>query len=110
MSERNSESEMSSSINSRTSTEWVSVEIVAARAGITTRRVRYLERAGIVESVDEETGSLRYSEETIQRVIQVERLVNDLGVNLAGAEVIMNMRERMIALLDEIDQLQRNKL
>ncbi len=39
-----------------------------------------------------------YREETVERVMTIERLTNDLGVNLAGVEVILNMREQIVAL------------
>jgi hypothetical protein len=35
------------------------------------------------------------------------RLTNDLGVNLAGAEAILYMRERMLQLHEEMDQMRR---
>jgi hypothetical protein len=35
------------------------------------------------------------------------RLTNDLGVNLAGAEAILNMRERMVQLYAEMERFRR---
>ena len=44
---------------------------------------------------------------TSKRFRSVMRLTNDLGVNLAGAEAILYMRERMIQLRQEMEQLRR---
>jgi MerR family transcriptional regulator/heat shock protein HspR len=41
-------------------------------------------------------GEIRYySPEDIERIQQIRRLVDELGVNLAGVEVILNMRDQM---------------
>ncbi len=84
--------------NERIRTEYVSLEAVSTRTGVTTRRVRYLERAGLIGPAASEQHFRLYSEETIERINTIERLTNDLGVNLAGVEVILNMREQIIEL------------
>lgn len=77
---------------------YVSLEAVSTRTGVTTRRVRYLERAGLIGPAESDQHLRLYSEETIERINTIERLTNDLGVNLAGVEVILNMREQIIEL------------
>ncbi|HET9660604.1 MAG TPA: MerR family transcriptional regulator [Thermomicrobiales bacterium] len=77
---------------------FVSLEAISTRTGVTTRRVRYLERAGLIGPAESDEHIRLYSEETIERINTIERLTNDLGVNLAGVEVILNMREQIIAL------------
>jgi MerR family transcriptional regulator/heat shock protein HspR len=79
------------------------IEVVAARAGVSVRRVQYLERAGLVAPAISDEQSRLYNEAAIERIQLIERLIGDLGVNLPGAEVILNMRERMLHLLDELD-------
>ena len=79
-------------------TRYVSLEAVSTRSGVTTRRVRYLERAGLIGPAESDQHIRLYSEETIERINTIERLTNDLGVNIAGVEVILNMREQIIAL------------
>ena len=46
-----------------------------------------------------------YSQSDVQRLRYIQRLVQDLGVNLAGVEVIINMRERMRQMEAEMDAL-----
>lgn len=79
-------------------TRFVSLEAVSTRTGVTSRRVRYLERAGLIGPAESSEHIRLYSEETIERINTIERLTNDLGVNLAGVEVILNMREQIIEL------------
>lgn len=79
-------------------TRYVSLEAVSTRSGVTTRRVRYLEWAGLIGPAESDQHIRLYSEETIERINTIERLTNDLGVNIAGVEVILNMREQIIAL------------
>jgi MerR family transcriptional regulator/heat shock protein HspR len=43
----------------------------------------------------------------IARLRQIQRLINDLGVNLAGAEVILRMGERIEQLQQEMEDMQR---
>ena len=83
------------------------VEVVAARAGVSVRRVLYLERAGLVTSEFSGPQTRLYNEAAIERIQLIERLMSDLGVNLPGAEVIVNMRERMLYLLDELEKTRR---
>jgi MerR family transcriptional regulator/heat shock protein HspR len=82
----------------RVSARYVTLQAVSTRTGVTARRVRYLERAGLIGPATSDEHFRLYHEETVERVLTIERLTNDLGVNLAGVEVIMNMREQIIEL------------
>jgi MerR family transcriptional regulator, heat shock protein HspR len=88
--------------------EGISIETVAARSGVTVRRVQYLEREGLVTPIGSGSGTRYFDESAVERIQLVERLMADLGVNLPGAEVILHMRERMLMMLDEIDRLRRH--
>ena len=57
-----------------------------------------MERAGLISPAESDEHFRLYREETVERVLTIERLTNDLGVNLAGVEVILNMREQIIEL------------
>jgi MerR family transcriptional regulator/heat shock protein HspR len=82
----------------RIESRFVTLQAISTRTGVTTRRVRYLERAGLIGPAESEDHFRLYREETVERVLTIERLTNDLGVNLAGVEVILNMREQIIEL------------
>lgn len=82
----------------RIETRFVTLQAISTRTGVATRRVRYLERAGLIGPAESDEYFRLYHEDTVERVLTIERLTNDLGVNLAGVEVILNMREQIIAL------------
>jgi MerR family transcriptional regulator/heat shock protein HspR len=71
---------------------------VAARCGVHPRTLRQYERLGLVSPA----GDRRWSDRDVDRVLRIRRLVDDLGVNLAGAEVILHMREQVIRLRREL--------
>ena len=48
-----------------------------------------------------------YSVGDIERLRQIQGLMDDLGVNLAGAEVILRMKERMLEIEREVEELRR---
>lgn len=81
---------------------------VAARVlGVHAQTLRYYERAGLVLPA-RGPGKVRlYSVGDIERLRQIQRLMDDLGVNLAGAEVILRMKERMLEMEREVEELRR---
>lgn len=71
------------------------ISIAARMCGVHPQTLRHYERIGLI-SPARTGGNIRlYSDEDIQRLHQVQRLIDELGVNLAGVEVIMNMTDRM---------------
>ena len=67
--------------------------------------LRYYERVGII-APSRSRGRIRlYSQADINRLRQIQRLINDLGVNLAGAEVILRLNERIRQMEDEMEGL-----
>ncbi len=83
------------------------ISVAAQILGIHPQTLRLYEREGLVEP-KRSGGKIRlYSERDIERVRCIMRLTNDLGVNLAGAEAILNMRERMVRMLEELEMTRR---
>lgn len=62
------------------------------------------EKEGLIEPFIEE-GQRLYSDEHIEKVMMIKRLIDDLGVNLAGVEVILNMREQMLIMQREFEKI-----
>lgn len=84
------------------------ISVAAQILGVHPQTLRLYEREGLVEP-KRTGGKIRlYSERDIERVRRVLRLTNDLGVNLAGAEILLNMRERMLQLHEEMDRLRHS--
>jgi MerR family transcriptional regulator/heat shock protein HspR len=81
---------------------------VAARILRTqTYTLRYYERIGIIEP-SRSAGNIRlYSESDIVKLRRVKALIEELGVNLAGVEVIMHMVERIGELQQQVEELEK---
>jgi len=83
------------------------ISIAAQILGVHPQTLRLYEREGLVEP-QRSGGKIRlYSERDIERVRRIMRLTNELGVNLAGAEAILYMRERMLKIYQEMEQMRR---
>lgn len=68
--------------------------------------LRYYERIGLVVP-SRSRGNLRlYSQRDVDRLLRVQQLVNDLGVNLAGVEVILKLIEQLADRERDITQRQ----
>ena len=69
------------------------ISVAAAILEVHPQTLRYYERAGLVQP-SRSRGNIRlYSQSDIERLRLIQRLMDDLGVNLAGVEVIMNMTQ-----------------
>jgi MerR family transcriptional regulator, heat shock protein HspR len=81
------------------------ISIAARMVGMHQQTLRYYERVGLIEP-SRTRGNIRlYSPANINRLRQIQRLISDLGVNLAGVEVIINMGQRLQSLEAETQQL-----
>jgi MerR family transcriptional regulator/heat shock protein HspR len=82
------------------------ISIAARMIGVPTHTLRYYEKVGIMEP-SRSRGNIRlYSDSDIARLKRVRSLMDDLGVNLAGVEVILRMAARMSELQDYIEGLE----
>ncbi|MGH2447817.1 MAG: MerR family transcriptional regulator [Chloroflexota bacterium] len=80
------------------------IGVAAGIVHVHQQTLRHYERLGLVEP-DRGRGEIRYySSFDIERVMQIRRLVNELGVNLAGVEVILNMRDQIEELRAEAEE------
>lgn len=83
------------------------ISIAARLVGMHQQTLRYYERAGLVEP-RRTTGNIRmYSNSDIQRIRQAQRLIDELGVNLAGVDVILRMSEQLRLMQAEMEALRR---
>jgi MerR family transcriptional regulator/heat shock protein HspR len=82
----------------------VFIGVVAEITRVHPQTLRHYERIGLV-TPGRSRGNVRlYSQEDIERVRLIQRLTNELGVNLAGVEVILNMRDRHEQLRQEYER------
>jgi len=73
--------------------------------GMHQQTLRYYERAGLIEP-RRTPGNIRmYSNSDIQRIRQAQRLIDELGVNLAGVDIILRMGEQLRQMQEELGVL-----
>ncbi len=82
------------------------ISIAARMLSVQVHTLRYYEKIGIMEP-SRSKGNIRlYSDRDIVRLKRVKTLVDDLGINLAGVEVILRMMQRMTELQRRIEELE----
>ncbi len=82
------------------------ISIAAEMLGTQTYTLRYYERVGIIKP-SRSPGNIRlYSERDIVLLRRVRTLMDDLGVNLAGVEVILNMIQHMSELQHRLEEVE----
>src|SRR5438132_4191729 len=86
---------------------WYVISIAAVKADVHEQTLRHYERLGLISPARKGTSphSPRlYSDRDIERVMHIRRLMRDLGVNLAGVEAILHMKDRMEQMQEEQKQ------
>lgn len=85
------------------------ISVAARLVEMHPQTLRYYERAGLLKPT-RSSGKIRlYSQREIERLRKISRLTNELGVNLAGVEIIMDLTERL-EKLQEYMQERENEL
>ena len=80
------------------------ISVAARMLDMQTYSLRYYEKIGIIEPC-RSPGNIRlYSEHDIALLRRVKTLIEDMGVNLAGVEVVLRMMQRMNELQSELEQ------
>jgi MerR family transcriptional regulator/heat shock protein HspR len=81
------------------------ISIAARIVGIETHTLRYYERLGLVQPY-RSGGNIRYySEIDIEQLRHIKMLMVDLGVNPAGAEVVIRMAQKITEMQQVINEL-----
>lgn len=78
------------------------ISVAARIVGVQTQTLRYYERIGLVRPRRTSGNQRMYSRREVERVQRIRSLMDDLGVNLAGVEVV-------IKLLDRLQQAEEEK-
>ncbi len=82
------------------------ISITAKMVGIQTHTLRYYERIGVIEPARSQGNIRLYSDRDIALLRRAKTLLDDLGVNLAGVEVILRMAQRMSELQHHMEELE----
>ncbi len=83
------------------------ISVAARLIGVHEQTLRYYERAGLVAPARSKGRIRLYSLHDLERVRQIRRLTDEMGVNLAGVEVIMRLTDHIRALEERIEELER---
>lgn len=82
------------------------ISIAARMIGVQVHTLRYYERIGIIEPSRSQGNIRLYSERDVTLLRRIKTLMDDLGVNLAGVEVILRMSQRMAELQGHVKELE----
>lgn len=86
------------------------ISVAARLLEVHPQTLRYYERAGLLKPT-RSSGKIRlYSQREIERLRKIMRLTTELGVNLAGAEVIIDLTERLENLQQQSKQREEQLL
>jgi len=80
------------------------ISVVANTYGIHPQTLRLYEREGLLKPSRTEGNTRLYSEEDLRQLEVILNLTRDLGVNLAGVEIILNMRRKMEQMQAEMNE------
>jgi MerR family transcriptional regulator, heat shock protein HspR len=80
------------------------ISAVAESYDIHPQTLRLYEREGLLKPSRSEGNTRLYTQEDLERLEVILNLTRDLGVNLAGVEVILNMRQRLEEMQSEMQE------
>jgi MerR family transcriptional regulator/heat shock protein HspR len=75
--------------------------------GMHAQSLRHYERIGLIQPSRSHGRQRQYSQSDVARLRHIQRLIQDLGVNLAGVEVVLHMNERMRLMESEMQRLRQ---
>ena len=80
------------------------ISSVAEQYGLHPQTLRLYEREGLLKPSRSDGNTRLYTDEDLERLEVILHLTRDLGVNLAGVEIILNMRQKMEAMQYQIEE------
>ena len=83
------------------------ISVAARMLDMQTYTLRYYERVGVIEPYRSRGNVRLYSDRDIALLQRVKSLVDDMGINLPGVEVILRMMQRVGELQNELEQAQK---
>ncbi len=81
------------------------IGVVAEMLKVHPQTLRFYEKKGLLRPSRSVGRTRMYSDEDVDDLARLLRLTRDLGVNLAGAEIILKMRRRMVDMQKQIEDL-----
>jgi len=81
--------------------EYFTIKMVAEITGVHPQTLRYYEKVGLLKPERGKRGARLYRREDVEKVLKIKTLTQDMGVNLAGVEVVFKLTEQIEALRAE---------
>lgn len=84
------------------------ISAVAEQYGVHPQTLRLYEREGLLKPSRSDGNTRLYTDDDVERLEVILKLTRDLGVNLAGVEIILNMRAKMEAMQQQMEEFIAN--
>ncbi|HTS02325.1 MAG TPA: MerR family transcriptional regulator [Thermoanaerobaculia bacterium] len=84
---------------------YVFIGVIARRFGVHPQTLRLYEREGLIRPARSSGNTRLYDVETVERLEIILTLTRELGVNLAGVEVILDLKSRLARMEGEVGRL-----
>lgn len=81
------------------------IRVAAQLAGLHEQSLRAYERRGLIRPARSKGNIRRFSDDDVEQIRFIKRLVDDLGVNLAGVEVIIQLRHQLLEAQRDLQDL-----
>src|SRR5262249_35992219 len=81
---------------------YYTIKVAAELCGMHEQSLRMYERRGLIAPRRSRGNIRRFCDEDVEQIRFIKRLVDELGVNLAGVEVIIHMRRQLIEMQREL--------
>jgi len=84
-----------------------SIKVAAELCGMHEQSLRMYERRGLIAPRRTPGNVRRFSDDDVEQIRFIKRLIDDLGVNLAGVEVILHLRQQLLDAQRELATLRQ---
>ena len=87
--------------------KYYTLNIISKILGVHHQTLRIYEKRGLIKPSKIKGKTHLYSEKDIEKIKRIIRLTNEFGVNLAGVEIILEMRDKLVKLKEENRRLRK---
>ena len=81
------------------------ISVAARMVRVHSQTLRYYEREGLLEPARSRGNIRLYSQRDIEKLLRIKSLTENLGINLAGVQVVLQLMDRMAEMEQEIKRL-----
>lgn len=83
------------------------ISVAARMVRVHSQTLRYYEREGLLEPARSRGNIRLYSQKDIEKLLRIKSLTEDLGINLAGVQVVLKLMDRIAEMDEDIRRLTR---